>query len=60
MAKLESKEGICNDGLRERDDADNTYTSENAHQTTWETDWYLPRGSTTRDDPNTLKTLFWS
>jgi hypothetical protein len=60
MAKLGSEEGICNDGLREQDDADNTDTSKNAHQTTWETDCYLLRGSTTRDDPNTLKTLVWS
>ena len=60
MAKLGSEEGICNDGLREQDDADNTDTSKNAPQTTWETDCYLPRGSTTRDDPTTLKTLLWS
>jgi hypothetical protein len=60
MAKLKSKEETCNDGLREQDGADNIDTSKNAHQTTWETDYYLPRGSTTRDDPNTLKTLLWS
>jgi hypothetical protein len=58
-AKLEWKEGIRNDGLREQTDADNTYTSKNA-QTTWETDCCLPRGCTTRGDPNTLKTLLWS
>lgn len=60
VAKLESKEEIYSDGLREQDDGDNADASKNTYQTTWETDCYLPRSSTTRNDPHTLNPLLWS